>query len=137
MRASFVLVGVLVLVGLGGAESLADTPPAQSAATSCKVTVPNAAIVATFDGSMAGTITVDGAAGTRRFKIKSTPSAATYNLLFDGYGAGDQKPAAESLKSGKSVVARLVQFGDTPHLFFDSDYAFPGLKPSLDGLVCH
>jgi hypothetical protein len=69
-----------------------------------------------------GTLTVDGVAlGTRRFNVRATPYAATYVLLFESYGAGDNKPAKEALAAGKSIVARLVANGDHTDLYFDGD----------------
>jgi hypothetical protein len=69
-----------------------------------------------------GTLTVNGVAlGTRRFNVRATPYAATYVLLFESYGAGDNKPAKEALTAGKSIVARLVANGDQTDLYFDGD----------------
>lgn len=100
------------------------------------MTTPSAVIRAGFDFStMTGTVTFDGAAVTRRFKIKATPYAATYTLGFQGYGPGDHKPAQESLATGKTV-ARIVAYGEVNHLFFDGDFHPAGLTMPMDGLVC-
>jgi len=125
----------VVLLSLTSASAHAE-PPAPHAFMSCSVTLPSATILATFDDSMSGTVTVDGAVGTRRFKIKSLPYSATYNLMFQGYGAGDVKPAAESLTTGKSVVARLVQYDTVTHLFLDSDYHLPSVRMPMEGFIC-
>jgi hypothetical protein len=134
VRPSFALASLVVL-GLLPSPASADSTSAP-VVVRCSVTTPSAAVVATFeDGTMHGTVTVDGTAGTRRFKVKAAPQAATYNLVFDGYAAGDQKPASEALTKGKSLVARLVAYGDTNHLFLDGDY-HPPLQAPQDGFVC-
>ncbi|HEY1691064.1 MAG TPA: hypothetical protein VGG39_02825 [Polyangiaceae bacterium] len=140
-----------VLVGLGLAVSLvlvagaravhAGGPgpadgPAPAGSTRCSTGTATTTFVAQYDnGSMAGTLTVNGAAGTRRFTIKAVPSAATYNLQFQGYGTGDKKPASETFTKGKTTLARLVAYGDVSHLFFDVDYK-PSVPAPLDGFVC-
>lgn len=125
----------LVLLAATTTTAHADPPPGPSGQR-CAVTLPSGAVVAAFDFTpMTGTVTLDGGVGTRRFKIKAAPSAATYNLVFDGYAPGDQKPAAESLTRGKSVIARLVAYGDVNHLFFDVDY-HPAIPATMEGLVC-
>jgi hypothetical protein len=94
------------------------------------------AIVARFDfDSMAGEVKLESEGHLRCFRVKAVPSAATYLLMFEGYGKGDQRPAAEKLAKHTSVVARLVAYGETNHLFFDADFN-PGLKLPPDGLVC-
>jgi hypothetical protein len=121
-----------------GLAALSITPGAysQTPPVKCKVTTPSGVLVAGFDYStMTGTVTADGAVGTRRFNVKSVPSSATYMLMFQAYGSGDQKPASESLKAGKSIVARLVSYGDVMHLFLDGDY-HPAVQAPMDGFVC-
>jgi hypothetical protein len=123
-------------LAFGARPGRSDTSPASPNAVRCSATASSTTLAAAFDvATRAGTVTIDGAAGTRRFKVKVTPSAATYLLLFDGYGSGDQKPPAESLAKGKSVVARVVAYGDVNHLFFDTDYHLPQASP-MDGFVC-
>jgi hypothetical protein len=110
--------------------------PTPAGSTRCSTGTATTALVVQYDdGSMTGTLTVNGAAGTRRFKVKALPSAATYNLQFQGYGTGDQKPASESFTKGKTTLARLVAYGDVNHLFFDVDYK-PSVPAPLDGFVC-
>jgi hypothetical protein len=127
--------GLLLLqttVGLADPPNPAPPPTA----TRCTVTTPSAVFVAMFDlSSMMGTLTADGPGRTRRFKVKAVPYAATYSLVFQGYGPLDQKPGSETLTPAKSVVARLVAYGDVNHLFFDSDY-HPSVQAGMDGFVC-
>jgi hypothetical protein len=131
------IIGVsALLAGLLASPAFADPPAHPSVATSCTVALPTGTFVASFDDSMSGKVTVDGAAGTRRFKVKSTPYSATYMLIFQAYDAGDRKPPSETLTAGKSIVARLVMVGSTLHLYFDSDYNPPGVRATLDGFVC-
>jgi hypothetical protein len=119
---------------LDAASGHADPPPAD--VMRCTVTLPSGVFVAAFDfTTMRGTFTSDGALGSRRFKVKAAPYSGTYNLLFQGYGAGDTKPAAESMKKGKSIVARVVAYGEVQHLFLDSDYRSGVTAPS-DGFIC-
>lgn len=129
---------------LTAASASADPPspprPAPSAPSPagihCSVSTPAGSFVAAFDfASMTGTVTADGAVGTRRFKVKAVPYAATYNLTFQAYGPGDQKLTSETMTKDKSVVARLVAFGDVNHLFFDGDY-HPAVRATMDGFVC-
>jgi hypothetical protein len=133
---------------LSAASALADPPPAPRPAPSasppapspsgvrCSVSTPTGTFVAAFDfASMTGTVTADGAVGTRRFKIKAVPYAATYSLTFQAYGPGDLKLTSETMTKDKSVVARIVAFGDVNHLFFDSDY-HPAVRATMDGFVC-
>ena len=84
---------------------------------------------------MAGEVQLDTPGAHRRFAIKAVPSAATYLLMFDGYGKGDETPAGEKLEKGKSIVARIVSYGPVDHLVFDSDYK-PPLEAQIGGYVC-
>ena len=135
---------VSAMILLCAASASADPPspprPAPSAPSPggvhCSVSTPTGSFVAAFDfASMTGTVTADGAVGTRRFKVKAVPYSATYNLMFEAYGSGDQKIGSETMTKDKSVVARLVAFGDVNHLFFDSDY-HPTVHATMDGFVC-
>jgi hypothetical protein len=119
--------------------TLATTPPSGARTpppVKCTVTLPSSTFVAGFDYStMTGTVTADGAAGTRRFNVRATPYSATYPLVFLGYGPGDQKPTSESMTKMTSVVGRLVSYGDVLHLFLDGDYR-PSVRAPTDGFVC-
>jgi hypothetical protein len=132
---------VLATILLSASSALADPPSTRPPAPSpagmrCSVSTPTGRFMAAFDfASMTGTVTADGAVGTRRFKIKAVPYAATYNLTFQAYGAGDQKLTSETMTKDKSVVARLVAFGDVNHLFFDSDY-HPAVRATMAGFIC-
>jgi hypothetical protein len=134
-------VGLAVSVLAGARTVRAGGPgpadgPAPAGSTRCSTGTATTTFVAAYDnGSMTGTLTVNGAAGTRRFTIKALPSAATYHLQFQGYGTGDQKPASEKFTKGKTTLARLVAYGDVNHLFFDVDYK-PSVPAPLDGFVC-
>jgi len=111
---------------------LGTTPPVK-----CTVSTPSGTFVASFDyATMTGSVAADGVVGTRRFNVRAAPYNATYNLVFQGYGPGDQKPASESMTKMTSVVARLVAYGDVLHLFLDSDY-HPAVQPPMDGFVCN
>jgi hypothetical protein len=126
---------LLLLTTSSHADPPASPPPSPSGVR-CSVTAASTHFVAAFDfATMSGTVTSDGGASPRRFNIKATPYAATYNLVFQGYGPDDQKPASESLTRGKSVVARLVAYGDVSHLFFDADVHATVPAP-MDGFVC-
>jgi len=136
----WVFATILLTASSATADPPASPSPAPSAPTTsgvrCSVSTPTGSFVAAFDfASMTGTVTADGAVGTRRFKIKAVPYAATYNLTFQAYGAGDQKLTSETMTKDKSVVARVVAFGDVNHLFFDSDY-HPAARAPMDGFVC-
>ena len=73
--------------------------------------LPSGELAATFDlSTMTGTLSTDGSAGTRRFQIRAAPYNGTYSLVFVGYGAGDRKPATESMTPKSSVV---TVFDDT------------------------
>lgn len=116
------------------------TAPPSSARTlppvKCTVTLPSSTFVAGFDYStMMGAVTADGAAGTRRFNVRAAPYNAISQLVFLGYGPGDQKPASESMTKMTSVVGRLVSYGDVLHLFLDGDY-HPAVQAPTDGFVC-
>lgn len=131
---------ILLSASPASADPPATPSPVPSAPSSsgvrCAVSTPTGSFVAAFDfASMTGTVTADGAVGTRRFKIKAVPYAATYNLTFQAYGPGDQKVTSETMTKDKSVVARIVAFGDVNHLFFDSDYR-PAVRAPMDGFVC-
>jgi len=114
------------------------SPPGRSEKESCTVKLPSGELAATFDlSTMTGTLSTDGSAGTRRFQIRAAPYNGTYSLVFVGYGAGDRKPATESMTPKSSVVARLVAWGggDELRLFLDSDY-HPAVQAPDDGFVC-
>ena len=108
------------------------TPPMR-----CSVITGSSTFVAGFDYStMTGTVVVDGAVGPRRFNVRAAPYNATYNLVFLGYGPGDQKPALESMTRMTSVVARLVSWSDDKvHLFLNNDY-HPAMQAGMEGFVC-
>lgn len=86
---------------------------------------------------MIGTVTIDGPVVTahRSFKIHATPSEGTYVFLFDGYGDGDVKPAAEKL-TPKSIVARQVTVGKFDKLFFDGDVKLVPKSGKAPDFVC-
>lgn len=70
-------------------------------------------------------LSIDGSStgAARRMRVKAAPHAATYGLVFLGYGPGDQKPAAEKLVIGESILARLVTIsGEGLRLYLDSDF---------------
>lgn len=87
---------------------------------------PNAVAHAQFDMAktpMTGTVLFTGSdLPARKFRVHAEPHAATYVLMFDGYGEGDQKPpTAKEAFTAKSIVARLVTIGSDDKLFFDGD----------------
>jgi hypothetical protein len=99
--------------------------------------MPAVLVSATFDwDAMGGALLIDGPSLSRRFQIKALPHAATYSLLFEGYGSGDRAPTGEKLGRGKSVIARLVADGDDMLLYFDSDYQPPVAIPARDHFTC-
>jgi hypothetical protein len=103
----------------------------------CTVTLRAGGVVVVLNESTRfGTVTVDGALGTRRFNMRVAPYNGTLNLVFAGYGRGDEKPAPEQLTRMNSVVARLVSYGGALHLFLDGDYQPPVAAPQ-DGFTCH
>jgi hypothetical protein len=122
------------------AASLAGAPAFADAVT-CTVSVqtkPGAAgtLSAKFDfADMRGLVGIDAGADARRIQVKAVPYSASYLLMFNGYAAGDHKPAGEKLRRGKSVVARLVAYGNKNHLFFDSDLKLD-LPAPADGFAC-
>jgi hypothetical protein len=116
------------------------TPPPSSVRTippmKCAVTTPSGDFVASFEyATMNGTVTADGAVGTRRFNVRAAPYNGTYNLVFQSYGTEDRKPPSESLTRMTSVVARLVAYGEASHLFLDGDY-HPSVRAPMDGFLC-
>jgi len=127
------------LIALASAGSAADTVTCAAApaiAASDAGAPAKDALAASFNfDTMKGTVDVESGKSIRHILIKAVPSAATYLLIFDGYEAGDEKPAAEKLKKGESVVARLVAYGDKNHLFFDADLHLP-IPAALDGYIC-
>jgi len=106
--------------------------------TSCRVATAGNTFVATVDlNNMTGSVAADGPVGLRRFLVHATSYNATYTLVFQGYGGGDQKPTSESMTPATSVVARLVGYGGGElHLFLDGDYQPPVSAPQ-DGFTCH
>jgi len=113
----------------------ADTPVTCTASFS-----PKNEIVTSFDlSTMTGTLSIDGTSpgGARRMRVKAAPHAATYSLVFLGYAPGDQKPAAEKLVIGESVVARLVTIsGEGLRLYLDSDFHPAMPVPPAGFLLC-
>ena len=123
-------------IGLGLLVCQPRTTYAGDGVTCLVTPSPKERVQVKFDyGNMAGLVTVDGAKSTRRIRIKAVPHAAIYSLVFTGYDAGDQKPASESMAAGKAVVARLVAYGETNHLFFDSDF-HPDLSVAASEFTC-
>lgn len=99
--------------------------------------MPALLVSATFDWeTMGGVFWIDGPSLSRRFHIRALPHAATYSLLFEGYGPGDRGPTGEKLGRGKSIIARLVADGDDMLLYFDSDYPPPAAIPARDHFTC-
>lgn len=82
-------------------------------------------------GSPIANMKVESKPTPRSFTATTAPHAATYTLVFSGYGEGDKHPAAEpTLVPGDTVLGRLVANGDK--MEFYADKGFP-TRPSKDG----
>lgn len=82
-------------------------------------------------GSPTAVMKVDSKAGARSLNAATAPHAATYSLVFSGYGEGDKHPAAEpALVAGDTLLGRLVSNGDK--MEFYADKGFP-THPAKDG----
>ena len=119
------------MVVVSAATATDAKPPATGDAADTAVTCtasfsPKNEIVTSFAFStMTGTLSIDGSGpgGARRMRVRAAPHAATYSLVFLGYAPGDQKPGAEKLVVGESIVARLVTIsGEGVRLYLDSDF---------------
>ena len=82
-------------------------------------------------GAPIATMKVETKPAARSFTATTAPHAATYTLIFSGYGEGDKHTGAEpALVAGDTVLGRLVANGDK--MEFYADKGFP-THPSKDG----
>ena len=82
-------------------------------------------------GAPIATMKVETKPAARSFTATTAPHAATYTLIFSGYGEGDKHAGAEpALVPGDTVLGRLVANGDK--MEFYADKGFP-THPSKDG----
>ncbi|MDB4998750.1 MAG: hypothetical protein JWM74_6182 [Myxococcaceae bacterium] len=120
------------------ASAAASAAPSGKPSFGCKTKVGDAKVdVEAFDvpkGAPIATVKVEGKT-PRSFTATTQPHAATYTLVFSGYGAGDKHPAAEpAYIAGTTVLGRLVANGDK--MEFYADKGFP-THPAKDGpYVC-
>jgi hypothetical protein len=118
----------------------AASPPADAKPMfGCKTKVGDAKLdVEVYEvpkASPVATVKVDAKSGARSFKATTQPHAATYTLVFSGYGESDKHAAAEpAYVAGTTVLGRLVANGDKMEFF--ADKGFP-THPAKDGpYVC-
>jgi hypothetical protein len=86
-------------------------------------------VVVTLGGDLRGSLDEDGQVG-RHILVRATPHAATYVLLFAGWGPRDARDKTPPWKVDETIVARLVSDGDDMDLVFDGEYRPPAAVPS-------
>ena len=120
------------------ASAAASAVPSGKPSFGCKTKVGDAKVVIeAFDvpkGAPIATVKIEGKT-PRSFTATTQPHAATYTLVFSGYGEGDKHPAAEpAYVAGTTVLGRLVANMDKMELYVDK--GFP-THPAKDGpYVC-
>jgi hypothetical protein len=120
--------------------SASASPPADAKPMfGCKTKVGDAKtsveVFTVTKGAPIATVKVESKPAARSFTATTQPHAATYTLVFAGYGDSDKHPASEpAYVAGTTVLGRLVANGDK--MEFYADKGFP-THPAKDGpYVC-
>jgi hypothetical protein len=116
--------------------SASASPPADAKPMfGCKTKVGDAKldieVFTVAKGPPIATVKVESKPAARSFTASTQPHAATYTLVFAGYGDSDKHPASEpAYVAGTTVLGRLVANGDKMEFF--ADKGLP-THPAKDG----